>query len=318
MDQKDADDDGSGDACDCFPINHCFNDGECEDDYQNFTCSCTLGFTGALCDADIDECNATSCADGATCVDLVAMTRCACPSGYWGIRCELSSNYTATVHEVFNGSFVKQVTPTDLDEFSTSVFHHEITSGNDGGLFFIDRFSGNVTTSLGIDRETADVHVLTVVVREPRNDPPLVARTTTATITVHIDDVNDNAPVFVDSEWNATISKSYKANTVVTRVTATDRDIGSNAKLMYSIVPGAASDYFWIDPFDGTVLLSRSIPWSDQLNNITIWINATDEGLPSQSVRHLAAVHVCPSGYIGQGCTTGELRLHKFSGFTHG
>ena len=305
-DQTDSNDDGSGDACDCFPVSHCFNDAECAADFQSFSCSCTLGFTGRLCDIDIDECEASSCATGSTCVDLIGMTQCDCPPEHWGIRCGLPSYYNSTIVESFNDSFVAQVTPTDLDDFSTPVLRHEIIFGNEEGLFHIDSLSGNITTGDRVDREKKDMHMLTVEVTEPRNDPPLVGRRTTAQVAVHVDDINDNAPVFVQTEWHANVARSTKANNVVITVTASDRDIGSNAQLLYSIVPGQGADFFWIDPIQGTVSLSRSIPWNDIFRNVTIWINATDRGQPPLASTALVAVHVCPPGYIGPGCNGGK------------
>lgn len=314
-DQNDANGDGSGDACDCFPFNHCQNDAECEADFQNFSCACTLGFQGRLCDADIDDCTSTSCANGSTCIDLIGMTRCDCPPGYWGIRCELPSQYTSSVVEAANNSFVVQLTPTDPDDFSTSVLLHEIVSGNEQGLFLIDKFSGNITATAEIDRETADVHVLTVEVTEPRNDPPLVGRRTTAQVTVRVDDINDNTPVFVRNEWNVNVQHGKIANTVVITVTATDRDLGSNAQLIYSIVPGPGADFFWIDPIHGTVSLSRRMLWSSLLRNITMWIHVRDRGQPPLAAETLAAVYVCPPGYIGPGCGTGEQYVAGFLKF---
>ena len=306
-DQTDTNKDGSGDACDCFPVSHCLNDAECAADFQSFSCFCTLDFTGRLCDIAIDECEASSCANGSTCVDLIGMTRCECPPGYWGIRCSLISDYNSTVVESVNGFFVAQVTPTDVDEVSTPVLHHEIISGNEQELFFIDPIFGDITTSANVDREKADIHVLAVEVTEPRDDPPLVARRTTAQVIIHVADINDNAPVFVQTEWHANVAQSSDANTAVTTVRASDRDIGSNAQLLYSIASQPATNFFWIDPLKGTVALNRFIPWNNMFRNITIWINVTDRGQPPLASKTLAAVHVCPPGFIGAGCNVGEM-----------
>lgn len=44
-----------------------------------------------------------------------------------------------------------------------------------------------------MDREKVDVHFFAVVARD-EGDPPL---SSTATVTIHVDDVNDNVPVFL-------------------------------------------------------------------------------------------------------------------------
>ena len=53
--------------------------------------------------------------------------------------------------------------------------------------------SSQVKTSRPLDREKNDIHYFTVVARDG-GDPPL---STTTTLTIHIDDVNDNTPYFV-------------------------------------------------------------------------------------------------------------------------
>ena len=53
--------------------------------------------------------------------------------------------------------------------------------------------SVQVKTNRPLDREKNDCHYFTVVARDG-GDPPL---STTTTLTIHIDDVNDNTPYFV-------------------------------------------------------------------------------------------------------------------------
>lgn len=47
-----------------------------------------LGFTGKICDTEIDECNSDPCQNGGKCVDQVASFLCICPQGYTGVVCE--------------------------------------------------------------------------------------------------------------------------------------------------------------------------------------------------------------------------------------
>ena len=50
-----------------------------------------------------------------------------------------------------------------------------------------------------------------------------------------IDDINDHSPRFVQSLYSATMSESLTRGASIISVSATDRDVGSNAKLMYSL-----------------------------------------------------------------------------------
>ena len=57
----------------------------------------------------------------------------------------------------------------------------------------------------------------------------------TATIVIDIGDVNDNPPVFQEKIYRATMSESYPIGTSVTSVKATDKDMGVNAQLKYTL-----------------------------------------------------------------------------------
>ncbi|XP_065193055.1 fibrillin-2-like [Sycon ciliatum] len=56
-----------------------------------FECACFAGYTGQLCDVDIDECLSGPCFNG-SCRDLVAKYECDCYSGYTGSRCASDVN----------------------------------------------------------------------------------------------------------------------------------------------------------------------------------------------------------------------------------
>lgn len=53
----------------------------------------------SLC-VDIDDCRLDSCVNGGTCIDGVNSVRCACSSGYTGVRCETSKLHYETEKQV--------------------------------------------------------------------------------------------------------------------------------------------------------------------------------------------------------------------------
>ncbi len=55
---------------------------------RNFTCNCTAGFTGDLCDVDVQECASNPCLNGGTCADRVNGYQCICPRTHTGTNCE--------------------------------------------------------------------------------------------------------------------------------------------------------------------------------------------------------------------------------------
>ena len=97
------------DECASMP---CLNNGTCVDEINRFTCNCTSGYTGAVCETsrivfkskidcwsffvclDIDECASTPCQNDGTCVDGFDGHTCLCITGYTGDVCETSELHT--------------------------------------------------------------------------------------------------------------------------------------------------------------------------------------------------------------------------------
>uniref|UniRef100_A0A3P8TB23 Crumbs cell polarity complex component 2b n=1 Tax=Amphiprion percula TaxID=161767 RepID=A0A3P8TB23_AMPPE len=70
--------------CDSQP---CLNQGVCQDQFNEFNCSCSPGWEGELCETEINECSSAPCVYG-TCKDLLADYRCDCEPGYTGKDCK--------------------------------------------------------------------------------------------------------------------------------------------------------------------------------------------------------------------------------------
>ncbi|XP_068615792.1 protein crumbs homolog 1-like [Brachionichthys hirsutus] len=71
-------------VCDSQP---CLNQGVCQDQFNEFNCSCNAGWAGDLCETEIDECSSNPCVHGA-CVDVLAEYQCSCEPGYAGKDCQ--------------------------------------------------------------------------------------------------------------------------------------------------------------------------------------------------------------------------------------
>ena len=75
--------------------------------------------------------------------------------------------------------------------------------------------------------------------------------TASATVTIRVTDVNDHPPQFTQSVYRATMSENYDRGASITSVSATDKDIGINAKLTY-ILKEQDREYFSITSVDAT------------------------------------------------------------------
>ncbi|KAM9849713.1 protocadherin beta-16-like [Aulostomus maculatus] len=101
----------------------------------------------------------------------------------------------------------------------------------------------------------------------------------TAQIHVTVLDANDNAPVFTKTVYKATIIENASKGTVITRVTASDADKGSNSRIMYSISNTAADvrDMFEINELNGDLILKSTVDY-ERARNYQIHVQASDEG----------------------------------------
>ena len=74
---------------DCTGVN-CSGNGRCVDGVDSFNCSCDPGFTGELCQTNIDECAGVNCSGNGWCVDGIDSFSCNCSAGYTGTQCEVN------------------------------------------------------------------------------------------------------------------------------------------------------------------------------------------------------------------------------------
>ena len=71
----------------------CQNNGTCIVERNgNYSCNCTNGFIGPLCE-DIDECDKNPCENGGSCTSVEGEVVCICPPGFTGPYCNECMNY---------------------------------------------------------------------------------------------------------------------------------------------------------------------------------------------------------------------------------
>ncbi|VDI38762.1 Hypothetical predicted protein, partial [Mytilus galloprovincialis] len=70
--------------CASYPCQH----GVCQNKQNNYSCTCTSGYTGRNCELDI-ECHSNPCQNGGICTDdQNSGHTCHCPTGFTGNNCE--------------------------------------------------------------------------------------------------------------------------------------------------------------------------------------------------------------------------------------
>ena len=141
---------------------------------------------------------------------------------------------------------------------------------------------GQIRTSsdVVIDRELQDSYKLEVHMTD-KGTPRM---SSSATVTIHVVDVNDNSPevLFPNAKNNTvTIMWNQTPKTPFAHIDATDPDDGDNAKLSFFIAGGNKKNLFEVSKDGGTVFLRRYIEDSDTTFH-RLKIAVLDNGKPQE------------------------------------
>lgn len=133
------------------------------------------------------------------------------------------------------GTFVAHVAVTDADTGQNGATQCLLDDGVDQFRLepLADDGEYKITTTTTFDREEVDRYAVELVCR----DGGTPGRSTTATIVVTVADINDHAPELPSDVIHVSVVENNPPRTVLTTVNATDRDVGVNAQLRYSIEP---------------------------------------------------------------------------------
>ncbi|XP_022522918.2 protocadherin-23 [Astyanax mexicanus] len=184
------------------------------------------------------------------------------------------------------GGSVLQVKALDRDQDS-GIFYSILRSTQDH-LLNIHPQSGIISTAAGLDREReADLAFLVVAV--DGGFPPL---TSTATVNIHVEDINDNKPVFTQQLYNTTIQEHLPNATCFLQVSAEDADGGEYGMVHYSFSDGYNGEdshpLFHINPVTGDICVSQDIDRDEGLLTFDLLVKAEDQGgLWSQAYLHI-------------------------------
>uniref|UniRef100_A0A671Q7B5 Protocadherin 1 alpha 6 n=1 Tax=Sinocyclocheilus anshuiensis TaxID=1608454 RepID=A0A671Q7B5_9TELE len=188
------------------------------------------------------------------------------------------------------GTAVALVTVSDKDGGKNGIVHCALK-----GLFpFKLETSYNNHYSLVVDgpldRESVSLYNITITAAD-EGTPPLSSSTL---ITVHISDVNDNAPHFPAPVINAFLRENGQAGGLVTRVSADDSDTGENAALSYSLLDSSSSSVpittlININSLSGEIFSLQSFN-HEEMKRFQFQVMATDSGVPP--LRSNATVNV--------------------------
>ncbi|XP_061755819.1 protocadherin gamma-B4-like isoform X16 [Nerophis ophidion] len=141
----------------------------------------------------------------------------------------------------------------------------------------------SLVTDGELDRERSSEYNITVMC----SDEGVPSLSSSVTLTLHISDVNDNAPVFERSSYEASIVENNTPGLSIFTVKARDADWNQNARLSYmledSSVNGVAvSSYVSVSADSGVIHAVRSFDY-EHLKEFNFRVRAQDGGSPPLS-----------------------------------
>ncbi|XP_075806754.1 protocadherin-23 [Microtus pennsylvanicus] len=144
--------------------------------------------------------------------------------------------------------------------------------------FSINPDNGLISTLRVLDREVQEAVELRVVAQD-LGEPPLSA---TCLVSIAVDDVNDNEPVFRWQVYNVTLAEHAPIGHCFLQVTATDADAGLYGLVEYSLYDGfqsyEAPSAFQIDPQDGHICVTQDIDRERDPGTFDLLVKAKDGG----------------------------------------
>lgn len=95
-------------------------------------------------------------------------------------------------------------------------------------------------------------------------------------ITVHLQDANDNSPIFTQIDYKPEVKENAEIGTKIVDITATDKDSGIFGKVSY-VLKGFGSDYFYTNKESGGLYVKKHLDYELQ-KSYSLSIVAVDGG----------------------------------------
>ncbi|XP_018607241.2 protocadherin alpha-2-like isoform X3 [Scleropages formosus] len=181
------------------------------------------------------------------------------------------------------GTAVALITVTDKDAGKNSILHCYITHSLPFKLQLSYKNYYSLVVDGPLDRESASQYNVTITAID-EGTPPL---SSTSVITVHVSDVNDNAPRFPEPIINVYVKENSQIGTVISTVSATDPDENENARVSYTLVDSGSlnvpfSTLINVNSASGEIHSMRSYNY-EEIKTFQFQVQATDSGVPPLS-----------------------------------
>ncbi|TWW58827.1 protocadherin Fat 1a isoform X4 [Takifugu flavidus] len=165
---------------------------------------------------------------------------------------------------------------------------YTISEGDPFKQFSIDFNTGVVHVVQPLDFETHPAYKLSV-----RATDSLTGAHSEVFVDIILEDVNDNAPVFLSKTYRANVSEASVIGTHILQVDAKDADTGNNQDVFFQLVEekGRSSDLFTIDRDTGVISTAQVLDYEETQQH-KLRVRAVDGGVPALTSEVLVTVDV--------------------------
>ncbi|XP_076001821.1 protocadherin-23 [Genypterus blacodes] len=196
------------------------------------------------------------------------------------------SHYQVSIREGLPaGTEILRLSALDGDKGPNGEVTYSLTEDSSHGTFSVDASTGVIHTTRSLDRESRAQYTMKAVATDGCTQGPL---SSVASVTVQVEDVNDNVPVCGLNPINTWVSTQTPPNQIITTVTATDSDQGENGTVRFSFTE--EDRMFAIDSESGEVSLRRKVRAGFSGRKLQVVVS--DQGEPSLTSACLVFVHM--------------------------
>ncbi|XP_066572860.1 protocadherin alpha-8-like [Amia ocellicauda] len=143
-----------------------------------------------------------------------------------------------------------------------------------------------------LDRETYSLYNVSVTATD-EGTPPL---SSTRVITIHVSDVNDNAPSFPEASVEVYVKENSPTGTIIYSLSAFDPDLNENARVTYSLLDSSAKalhiySIISVNSVSGDIYSMQTFNY-EEVKTFQFQVQATDAGVPPQSSNVTVSVFI--------------------------
>ncbi|XP_049868235.1 cadherin-23 [Pectinophora gossypiella] len=204
--------------------------------------------------------------------------------------------------DVEPGTTIANIVARDADSGEYGKITYLLDRMSTQGKFLINAETGALTVSDWLDRETQHTYNLVVEAWDNYQFGYLSGESRNAfrQLVVHVEDVNDNAPVLHLPSECTTISEFHNHREPIVAVSATDADDNSlpNGRVQFHLVAGKGHDLFRFEQVGGDANTGRLFAkqsLKDRFGNYSLVVEARDLGSPANVAR--GQLPLCVSDY---------------------